>query len=996
MSSGEYRRSPRIVELDARKAQARRKNKGNVICEVTDKEELEKGRDILKQKRGRKKVKVRTVQDLVVNSVEYNVQKTDAGNDENGLVKNAAVATSGDAIPEKGKLELLLGILQRRDTYKIFAEPVNPEKVEYYYDVIKEPMDFGTVAKKLNEGCYQTLEEFEHDVFLVSNNAMVFNASNTIYYRQARALKELATKLFHALKTDPESLETEASVQRMGPGKRTKARVGILNCNNKSNTSIAARGYRAHRRFNDVDVERRRTYRPWESFRSENGSLISAVYNNPKQLGLNAEADIGYLESLKRFSKDLGPVAQKVAMEKVESYVSEAVRVWHATTNRQVWPPNMQIPNPLVASNIKVAPSIKVPSSTPGCQNISGDKMNILGGFSHGGQASIDDNRTINNALTGGISQSSGRVESLGDLQGNMIPSVSRGFAPSLHLLGDSSGFQTLAGKTMDGPSYFWNRGKVSAGYNVDMNDALNKGKGKLGDELDFQKKLMQPLRVGLDSGVSFKDYATNQSNGVHLESSFPNYGSGKGKLGDGVDFQEKLMQPMRVGLNSGASFKDYVTNQSNGVHLESSFPNSDSGKGKLGDGVDFQEKLMQPMRVSLDGGVAFKDYATNQSNGVHLESSFPNYDSGKGKLGDGVDFQEKLMQPMRVGLDRGVTFKDYATNRSNGVHLESSFPNHDSGKGKLGDGVDFQEKLMLPMRVGLDSGVAFKDYATNQSNGVHLESSFPNYDPGKVKLDLSSLWNTKGKQKELGETSMMINPTNVDNSVQNAGHASSWWRMQECLPQSNSGASSSAWRSPSQVMTGLNGFQTIDYMTGIGSHYSGKAMSEKDVIADGEGSRYRTNVEQGGVVSDLLKPLEMGMQSPSGIGSHYPGKAMCEKDFIADGEGSRCRTDVGGVVSDLLKPLEMRMQSPSEFCFQEETLTPELASLLEQKGELEALCEPPTDEDWFRFFPEENEMRASEKALEYESFQPESSGAAAERRQKQTVEGREQAQWWL
>lgn len=75
MLSGEYRRSPRIVELDARKAQAKSQNKGKAICEVTDEEELDKGQDILKQKRGRKKVKVKTVQDIVVNSVEYKSQK---------------------------------------------------------------------------------------------------------------------------------------------------------------------------------------------------------------------------------------------------------------------------------------------------------------------------------------------------------------------------------------------------------------------------------------------------------------------------------------------------------------------------------------------------------------------------------------------------------------------------------------------------------------------------------------------------------------------------------------------------------------------------------------------------------------------------------------------------------------------------------------------------------------------------------------------------------
>ncbi|KAE8657555.1 hypothetical protein F3Y22_tig00116989pilonHSYRG00233 [Hibiscus syriacus] len=137
-------------------------------------------------------------------------------------------------------------------------------------------MDFGMIAKKLNEGSYQTLEKFEQDVFLVPNNVILFNASNTIYYRQARALKELATKLFHALKTDPKSFEFEASLQRMGLGRRTNAGVGILNC------------YRAHGRFNDVDVERRQTSRPWKYLLSENGSLVSAVYNSSKPLVLDS------------------------------------------------------------------------------------------------------------------------------------------------------------------------------------------------------------------------------------------------------------------------------------------------------------------------------------------------------------------------------------------------------------------------------------------------------------------------------------------------------------------------------------------------------------------------------------------------------------------------------------------------------------------------------------------------------------------------------------
>lgn len=39
-------------------------------------------------------------------------------------------------------------------------------KVEDYYEIIKEPMDFGTMRAKLHEGMYNSLEQFEVCFFL--------------------------------------------------------------------------------------------------------------------------------------------------------------------------------------------------------------------------------------------------------------------------------------------------------------------------------------------------------------------------------------------------------------------------------------------------------------------------------------------------------------------------------------------------------------------------------------------------------------------------------------------------------------------------------------------------------------------------------------------------------------------------------------------------------------------------------------------------------------
>eukprot|EP00253_Pinus_taeda_P022839 PITA_22839 len=47
------------------------------------------------------------------------------------------------------------------------------------------------------------------DVLLITTNAMHYNASDTIYYKQARAIQELARKKFQGIRLDPEGIEME-------------------------------------------------------------------------------------------------------------------------------------------------------------------------------------------------------------------------------------------------------------------------------------------------------------------------------------------------------------------------------------------------------------------------------------------------------------------------------------------------------------------------------------------------------------------------------------------------------------------------------------------------------------------------------------------------------------------------------------------------------------------------------------------------------------------
>ncbi|KAJ0966176.1 hypothetical protein J5N97_027314 [Dioscorea zingiberensis] len=109
---------------------------------------------------------------------------------------------TGTRLPNHKILEMVLDKLQKKDTYGVFAEPVDPEELPDYHDVIEHPMDFGTIRKKLARNAYRCFEQFEDDVFLICSNAMQYNAPDTIYFRQARSIQEMARKKFQTLRTD--------------------------------------------------------------------------------------------------------------------------------------------------------------------------------------------------------------------------------------------------------------------------------------------------------------------------------------------------------------------------------------------------------------------------------------------------------------------------------------------------------------------------------------------------------------------------------------------------------------------------------------------------------------------------------------------------------------------------------------------------------------------------------------------------------------------------
>ncbi|GER46286.1 DNA-binding bromodomain-containing protein [Striga asiatica] len=123
------------------------------------------------------------------------------------VIGTPAERPSGLPLPDKRALELILDKLQKKDIYGVYAEPVDPEELPDYHDIIEHPMDFATVRNKLGNGSYATFEQFERDVFLICSNAMQYNALDTVYYKHARTIQELAKRKFEKIKLKMECME---------------------------------------------------------------------------------------------------------------------------------------------------------------------------------------------------------------------------------------------------------------------------------------------------------------------------------------------------------------------------------------------------------------------------------------------------------------------------------------------------------------------------------------------------------------------------------------------------------------------------------------------------------------------------------------------------------------------------------------------------------------------------------------------------------------------
>lgn len=106
----------------------------------------------------------------------------------------ASLNTGLQLTPQKLKTKCLdvLKVLQSHQHGWVFNSPVDPVELGLpdYFEVIKKPMDLGTIKKRLENGCYHSIDEFDYHVNLTFDNAMLYNPEGSVVYNMAKEMKE--------------------------------------------------------------------------------------------------------------------------------------------------------------------------------------------------------------------------------------------------------------------------------------------------------------------------------------------------------------------------------------------------------------------------------------------------------------------------------------------------------------------------------------------------------------------------------------------------------------------------------------------------------------------------------------------------------------------------------------------------------------------------------------------------------------------------------------
>uniref|UniRef100_A0A0E0K219 Bromo domain-containing protein n=1 Tax=Oryza punctata TaxID=4537 RepID=A0A0E0K219_ORYPU len=125
----------------------------------------------------------------------------------------ASTVLTEDAIFKQ--CDAILKKLMTQKCSNIFDSPVDAVKLNIpdYFQIIKNPMDLGTIRSKLDSGSYTNPSDFAADVRLTFSNAMTYNPRGHLVHDYAIQLNKMFESRWRTIEKKLASIATEAHVE---------------------------------------------------------------------------------------------------------------------------------------------------------------------------------------------------------------------------------------------------------------------------------------------------------------------------------------------------------------------------------------------------------------------------------------------------------------------------------------------------------------------------------------------------------------------------------------------------------------------------------------------------------------------------------------------------------------------------------------------------------------------------------------------------------------
>eukprot|EP01122_Echinamoeba_exundans_P012982 TRINITY_DN5589_c0_g1_i1.p1 TRINITY_DN5589_c0_g1~~TRINITY_DN5589_c0_g1_i1.p1 ORF type:complete len:922 (-),score=192.45 TRINITY_DN5589_c0_g1_i1:215-2980(-) len=117
-------------------------------------------------------------------------------------------------MPLKKVLHTTLRSLIQLDRQAFFYAPVTEDQAPGYFDIVKRPMDFTTMRRKIEDNKYPFLSLFQYDFEQIIRNCLDYNEPDTVFYTEAQSILRQGREIIatNRLKVHPRHLEAPAEV----------------------------------------------------------------------------------------------------------------------------------------------------------------------------------------------------------------------------------------------------------------------------------------------------------------------------------------------------------------------------------------------------------------------------------------------------------------------------------------------------------------------------------------------------------------------------------------------------------------------------------------------------------------------------------------------------------------------------------------------------------------------------------------------------------------